>query len=193
MSQTLAASKSEKLPLNGVDTPNLLATLNVVKGQPELAKFQFRSTTRWMAGTHSQSTIESFRGAGSEHVHRKVFTFDSDHPAVLVGADQGPTPVEHLLHALGGCIIAGLGNIAAVRGVTLTEVEANIEGDIDLLGIFGMSDTVRNGYQAIRATFRVKGDAPEEKLRELVEQARARSAVFDVLSNGVPVEINVTT
>jgi uncharacterized OsmC-like protein len=193
MSQTATEQKPEKLPLNGVDTPTLLATLGAVKGQPSLAEFQFRSTTRWMAGTHSRSTIESFRGAGGEQMHRKTFTFDSDHPAVLVGADQGPTPVEHLLHALGGCIIAGIGNIAAVRGVTLTEVEATIEGDINLLGIFGMSDTVRNGYQGIRAAFRIKGDAPAEKLREIVEQARARSAVYDVLTNGVPVDITINS
>ncbi|MDP1569188.1 MAG: OsmC family protein [Vicinamibacterales bacterium] len=190
MSSATTAPKP-KAPLNGVDTPNLLATLNVVKGQPSLAQFQFRATTRWVAGTHSQSVIESFHGAGGEHVHRKAFTYDADHPPVLVGADQGPTPVEFLLSALGACIMAGIGNIAAVRGVTLTEVVATLEGDIDLLGIFGLSDTVRNGYQGIRATFAIKGDAPAEKLREIVAQARARSAVFDVLTNGVPVDVTI--
>ena len=75
--------------------------------------------------------------------------------------------------------------------MTLTEVTSRIEGDIDLRGILGLSDEVRNGYQRIRATFDIKGDAPAEKLREIVEQSRARSAVFDVLSNGVPVEVAV--
>ena len=50
---------------------------------------------------------------------------------------------------------------------------------------------MRNGYQKIRIAFEIKGDAPPEKLREIVEQSRARSAVFDVLSNGVPVEVTV--
>jgi uncharacterized OsmC-like protein len=75
--------------------------------------------------------------------------------------------------------------------VTLTEVTSRIEGDIDLLGILGLSNEVRNGYQKIRATFDIKGDAPAEKLRQIVEQSRARSAVFDVLTNGVPVEVAV--
>ncbi len=192
MSHAVSEPKPAKVPLNGVDTPNLLATINVVKEQPALAAFQFRAKTRWVAGTHSQSTIESFNGAGGEHVHRKAFTYDADHPAVLVGADQGPTPVEHLLHALGACIISGIGNIAAVRGVALTEVEATIEGDIDLQGILGLSDEVRNGYQRMRANFSIKGDAPAEKLRQIVEQARARSAVFDVLTNGIPVKFGIT-
>jgi uncharacterized OsmC-like protein len=75
--------------------------------------------------------------------------------------------------------------------VTLTEVESTIEGDIDLLGILGLSNKVRNGYQGIRATFTIKGDAPAEKLREIVEQSKARSAVYDVLTNGVPVEVGI--
>jgi uncharacterized OsmC-like protein len=110
---------------------------------------------------------------------------------VLVGGDEAPTPVEFLLHGLAACITAGIANIAAARGVTLTEVTSRIEGDIDLLGLLGLSSEVRNGYERIRATFDIKGDAPAEKLREIVAQSRARSAVFDVLTNGVPVEVAV--
>ncbi|MGE3276666.1 MAG: OsmC family protein [Vicinamibacterales bacterium] len=194
MSQTTtAAAPRERLPLNGVDTPNLLGTINVVKGQPGLAKFRFRATNQWLRGTHSRTTIESFSGAGGEHTHATTFQYDGDHPAVLVGADQAPTPVEFLLHGLASCITAGIGNIAAVRGVTLTSVEARLEGDIDLRGILGLSDDVRNGYEEIRATFRIAGDAPPETLRAIVEQARARSAVYDVLTSGVPVDIRVET
>ena len=68
-----------------------------------------------------------------------------------------------------------------------------MEGDIDLLGILGLSDQVRNGYQGIRVNFQISGDAPEEMLRGLVEQSRARSAVYDVLTNGVPVAVEVDT
>ena len=178
-------------PLNGVDTPTLFGTLDVVKGQPELAKFQFRAHNRWQGGTLSETTIKTFSGAGGEHVHKTTFTMDADHPAVLVGEDRAPLPIEFLLHALASCITGGIANIAAARGVKLTEVESNIEGDINLLGIFGMSKDVRNGYQGLRASFSIKGDAPPEKLQEIVEQSRARSAVFDVLTNGVPVSMSV--
>lgn len=184
-------TKKDRGPLNGVDTPTLFATLGAVKAQPELAKFQFRVSNRWMKGTNSRSRIEPFHGAGAEHAHKDDYTYDADHPAVLTGGDDGPTPVEFLLHALASCLTAGIANIAAARGVQLTQVTSRIEGDIDLLGILGLSNEVRNGYQGIRATFEIKGDAPAEKLREIVEQSRARSAVFDVLTNGVPVQIGV--
>jgi uncharacterized OsmC-like protein len=178
-------------PLNGVDTPTLFATLDAVKGQPVLAKFQFRARNRWQSGTMSETTIETFAGAGGEHPHKTIFKVQADHPAVLVGEDRAPLPVEYLLHALAACITGGIANIAAARGVKLTDVQSTIEGDIDLLGILGLSKDVRNGYQGIRASFSIKGDAPPAKLQEIVEQSRARSAVFDVLTNGVPVSMSV--
>jgi len=189
--ETTTKPRRAKLPLNGVDTPTLFGTLDVVKGQPELAKFQFRASNRWKSGTLSETTIGTFSGAGGEHAHKTTFTLNADHPGVLVGEDRAPLPIEYLLHALATCITGGIANIAAARGVTLTEVQSTIEGDIDLLGIFGMSKDVRNGYQGIRASFAIKGDAPPEKLQEIVEQSRARSAVFDVLTNGVPVSMSV--
>ena len=122
--------------------------------------------------------------------HKRPYAFDADHPAVLVGTDEGPTPVEFLLHALAACLTSGIANIAAARGVTLTQVSSTVEGDIDLLGILGLSDSVRNGYRQVRVSFVLRGDDPE-KLRGVVEQSRQRSAVFDVLTNGVPVSIDV--
>jgi len=193
MQVTVAEPRRERVPLNGVDTPTLFATINAVKGMPELAKFQFRATNQWVKGTHSRTVIDSFSGAGASHTHATPFRYDADHPAVLVGTDQAPTPVEFLLHALCACLTAGIANVAAARGVTLTSVESTIEGDINLLGILGLSDQVRNGYERIRVNFKIAGDAPAEKLRQIVEQSRSRSAVFDVLTNGVPVEIAVHT
>jgi uncharacterized OsmC-like protein len=175
-----------------VDTPNLFATISAVRDNPPLAKFQFRARNRWVSGTHSRGAIEGFSGAGGEHTHKKTFTLEADHPAVLVGGDNAPLPVEYVLYGLAACIIGGIGNIAAARGVTLTEVEATVEGDMDLRGILGLSPDVRNGYEDIRANFTIKGDAPPEKLREIVEQSRARSAVFDVLTNKVPVDIGIS-
>ena len=175
---------------NGVDTATLFATLDAVKGNNEIAKFQFRATNRWISGTHNQSTIHGFYGAMQEMTHQQPFTYDADHPAVLVGQDHGPTPVEFILHALAACLTSGLANIAAARGVNLTEVESTVEGDIDLLGIFGLSPDVRNGYQGIKVSFKLRGDDPE-KLRKVVEQSRQRSAVYDVVTNGVPVVIEV--
>ena len=191
MSQGTMDKPRTRGPLNGVDTPTLFATIDAVAGQRELAASRFRAENRWQSGTHSKTSIKSYYAAGAEHEHVREFVLDSDHPAVLVGGDNGPLPVELLLAGLASCLTAGIGNIAAARGVQLHEVTAVVEGDLDLQGVLGLSDEVRNGYQKIRVGFQIKGDAPEEKLRQIVEQSRARSAVFDIVTNGSPVEITV--
>jgi uncharacterized OsmC-like protein len=178
---------------NGVDVATLFATLDAVKAAPQAALFQFRASNEWVSGTHNRSTIGGYFGVGEERAHERTFQFDADHPTVLVGRDNGPTPVEFVLHALAACLTAGLANIAAARGVRLTEVRSTVTGDIDLNGILGLDPNVRNGYQNIAVRFTIRGDAPAEKLRQIVEQSRARSAVFDIITNQVPVTIDVDT
>jgi uncharacterized OsmC-like protein len=175
---------------NGVDVPTLFATLDAVRANPEIAKFQFRATNRWVSGTHNRSTIHGFHGAMQEMTHTESHSYDADHPAVLVGADNGPTPVEFLLHSLAACLTAGIANIAAARGVDLDEVSSTVEGDIDLMGLLGLDPGVRNGFQQIKVSFALRGDDPDA-LQRVVEQSRARSAVFDIITNGVPVSIEV--
>ena len=188
---TDAIAAAEKPAMNGVNTPTLLATINAVAGQPELAAFKFRARASWVSGTHSRIVVDDFFGAGQEMRHEAATVTDADHPAVLVGGDNGPTPVEFLLQGLAACMTAGIGNIAAVRGVKLHSVESVVEGDINLLGLLGLDPAVRNGYSGIRVSFRIRGDAPPEKLAKIVEQSRARSAVYDVLTNGCPVAIEI--
>jgi uncharacterized OsmC-like protein len=179
---------------NGVDTSVLFATLDAIKQQPEIARFQFRASNTWIDGAHNRSTIKSFYGAGQEDTSRQpTFTIDAGEPAILLGTDTGPNPAEALLHALAACLTTSLVYVAAARGVRLTRVESSLEGDMDLRGALGLSDDYRNGFERIRASFTVEGDAPPEKLHELIQRAQQRSAVFDMVSHGVPVMVEMNT
>lgn len=189
----MTSTINERGAANGVDVDALMATRTAVGSTPELAKFTFRADNEWLSGTHNRSTISGFTGAGGEHQHASTFTFDADHPAVLTGEDNGPTPVEFLLHALAACLTAGLVNIAAARGITLHRVTSSVEGRMDLLGILGLDPEVRNGYQDIRVHFDVEGDASDEDLRALVARSTKRSAVYDVLTNGTRISIDTST
>ena len=73
----------------------------------------------------------------------------------------------------------------------LTAVESTVTGDMDVRGALGVAEDARNGFERIGVSFRVAGNAPEEKLREVVERARERSAVYDMVTNGVPVAVEV--
>jgi uncharacterized OsmC-like protein len=176
---------------NGVNVEGLFGALDAVKAQPEAAKFQFRASNEWVSGTHSRGRIHEFFGLGAEQTHQDVHEYDADHPMQLVGTDIGPSPVEFLLHALAACITAGIGNISAARGIDLTRVRSTVTGDIDLVGLLGLDDSVRNGYQAIDVRVAIEGDAGAEELRRVVERSIARSAVFDMLTNGTSVSVQV--
>jgi len=179
---------------NGVNTEQMYGTLDAIKGQPELGTFQFRARNVWIDGAHNRTTIQRFYGAGQEDESREEpFVIDAGEPAILLGTDTGANPAEALLHALDACLTTSLVYVAAARKVQLTEVESTLEGDMDVQGALGLSDDVRNGFSNIRASFRVRGDAPEEKLREVVARAQQRSAVYDMVTHGVPVTVEVET
>jgi uncharacterized OsmC-like protein len=179
---------------NGVDTEQMFGTLDLIKDQPELARFQFRATNQWIDGAHNRSTIQGFYAAGGEDTSRtEAFQIDAGEPAILLGSDTGANPAEYLLHALAACLTTSIVYVAAARKVQLTSVESTLTGDMDVRGALGVSEEPRNGFERIAVSFRVTGDAPAEKLREVVERAKARSAVYDMVTNGVPVGVEVST
>jgi uncharacterized OsmC-like protein len=189
----LAVSVGTDTRRNGVDAEKMFATLDLIKAEPELARFQFRATNRWVDGAHNRSTVKGFYGAGAEDNSRsEEFQLDAGEPAILLGSNTGPNPVEYLLHALAACLTIAIVYVATARKVKLTSVESTLTGELDARGAFGLDDGPRNGFERIGVSFRVSGDATEEKLCEIVERARERSAVYDMVTNGVPVDVNVT-
>jgi uncharacterized OsmC-like protein len=192
----MSTSTTAERVRNGVDTEVLFTTLDAITAQPEIARFQFRASNRWIAGAHNRTTIKDFIGAGGalDTSREAPFVVDAGEPAILLGTDTGPNPAEYLLHALAACVTTSLVYVAAARGVRLTEVSSTLEGEVNLNGALG-TDTVsfRNGFERIRMTFHIAGDAPPEKLREIVARGHGRSVVFDSVTRGVPVTVDVVT
>lgn len=185
---------AEQKVMNGVNVDKLFSTIDVIKGKPDVAKFKFRATNKWINGTHNRATIKDFYGACQEDKSRtEPMAFDADEPPVLLGENKGANPVEYVLTALSACLTTSLIAYAAARGIKLDEVESRLEGGIDVRGFLGMSDKVRNGYENIKVTFKIKSDAPKEKLKELIEIAQKRSPVFDIVTNPVPVSVELET
>lgn len=176
--------------INGVDVGRLTETIDAIKHDPEIAIFRFRASNHWDSGGHNMTTIHDFFGAKQNINHRQDFHISADEPDLLLGNDQGANPVELALSALAACLTTTLVYHAAARGVTVRAVESELEGDLDLRGFLGMSDTVRCGYKNISVKMRVDADASQEMLDELIELAQKLSPVFDIISN--PVNVMVT-
>ena len=178
--------------INGVDVGKLLATAAAIKAQPSLADFKFRAETDWKDGGHSRTRIRSFYGTGSEDTSRSVpFVLDGDEPPVLLGGNAGPNAVEIVLAGLASCLAVGFAYNAAAQGIRIEEMNLRLEGDIDLQGFLGLSDTVRPGYRNIRVTCRIKSDAPREKLLALSEYVQKTSPVLDIIRNPVTVSVAI--
>jgi uncharacterized OsmC-like protein len=175
---------------NGVDTGRIYGTLEALQAEPELARFEFRVSNQWIDGTHSRSSIHDFWGAGREDDTRaEPFVVDASEPPVLFGHNEAPNPAEYLLHALAGCLTLTIVNVAAARKVELYEVSSTLTGVLDARGAAGIDESYRNGFERIDVSFSIRGDASPEKLREIVERAKSRSVVYDMVTNGIPVAV----
>ncbi len=178
--------------VNGVNVDQLIGTINVIKDNPSLARFKFRATNQWVNGGHSRTTIQSFYGAGQEDTSRsRPFLLEGDEPPVLLGDNAGPNAVEAVLHALASCLAVGFIYNAAAQGIRVDSLDFKLEGDIDLHGFLGLSDKVRPGYEKIRLSYRVKSDAPREKIEALCDYVQKTSPVLDIIRNPVPVTITL--
>lgn len=175
---------------NGVNVEALLGARAALTEAPEGARFQWRAASEWLRGTHSRTTIDGYYGLGAEQKHRQTYCLDTDHPELFASEDKGVTPIEMLLVGLAGCLSAGVAAVAQYRNIQLRSVKATLEAGMDLQGILGIDDKVRNGFDAIRVHFDIDADATPEQIAALVAQSQKRSAVFDVLTN--PTDVHVT-
>jgi uncharacterized OsmC-like protein len=174
---------------NGVNVTALLGAREALEKAPEAAQFKWRAACEWVNGTHSRSVIGTFLGA--EQSRNKTFAVEADHPQVFASEDNAPTPVELVLSGLASCLTAGIAAVAQRRGIQLHSVKASLEADMDLQGILGIDDDVRNGFGAIRVHFDIRADASEDDIKALVAQSQKRSAVFDVVTNPTSVFVTV--
>ena len=174
--------------VNGVNLDALGETVGAIRSDPELGVSRFRAVNRWVDGNHNRTTVTGFYGAKQEIAHKQAFTLIADEPPILAGNDDGANPVEHLLHALASCLTTAMVAHAAVRGIEIEELEAELEGDLDLNGFLGLNPNTPKGYTAIRANYRVKA---AEKDLETIKSLAAFSPVFNTVTNGVPVDVSV--
>lgn len=177
--------------LNGLDVNTLFATLDQIKANPDIARFQFRAKNKWIMGSNNRASVKDFYGALQEDDSRAIMSFDEDEPPVLLGENKGPNPVEYLLIALSGCLTTALVTHASARGVELRNVNSRYEGDIDLRGFLGLSEEVKKQYEAIRVYFTIDADITDEQKEDLIREAQKYSPVYNSLKESVNISVNL--
>lgn len=177
--------------VNGVNVSQLFSTIEIIKANPEVSKFKFRATNTWQNGTYNRATVKDFYGALQEDDTRTPMEFAIDEPPVLLGENKGANPVEYVLVGLSGCLTTSMVAHAAARGIELKSVQSRLEGDLDLQGFLGLSETIPVAYQEIRVSFKIEADITDQEKQELLEMAQKYSPVFNTVTRPIPVRVTL--
>lgn len=186
MSEQTAEKKTHTM-VNGVDVDMLFGTIDAIKDDPSIAKFNFRIRNKWSDAGENHSTMTDFYGAKEVHPHLEPFELIADEPPLLLSGDKGPNPVEYALTALAGCLTTSLIYHAAAKGIAIKGIESRLEADLDLRGFLGLSEDVKVGYEEIRVYFKIDADVSDEEKDELIKMAQKYSPTFNTIANATPV------
>jgi uncharacterized OsmC-like protein len=181
---------TERATLNGLDLKQMTDTVDLLKQQPPLARFEFRATNRWVTGGENRSRVKEFYGAGAEDASRTTaWEFVNGEPPVLLGGNEGANPVEFLLHALAGCVTTTTVLHAAARGIEIRRLATVLEGDLDLQGFLALDPNVAVAYERIRIRMDVDADCSDDELDDLLAFVGDHSPVFNTVARPVPVTL----
>ena len=173
---------------NGVDTAGLFATLDAVKANPEIARFQFRASNEWISGTNNRHDQRLLRrrpgGRTNSRGARRRPSRGAGRPGP--GADPGGVPAARP----GGLPDLGPGQHRRGARRHTDLVTRRSKATSTCSASLACPTRCATDSSRSRSLSRCPGDDPE-KLRKVVEQSRQRSAVFDVITNSVPVTIEV--
>ncbi|BDD83960.1 hypothetical protein TPB0596_37230 [Tsukamurella pulmonis] len=147
-----------------------------------------QAVTRNVANAHvvfSASAVP--QGAVGSVTTARQHTLAVDEPPTLGGDDTAINPVETYLAALLSCQVVTYRFYADKLGITIDELKLSAEGDLDVRGFFGLDETVRPGFTAVRVTVDITGPDTEERYRELTAVVDAHCPVLDLTQNPTPV------
>ena len=168
--------------INGIDVDAVKQLAADVSGDSAKGMTKWKVTTAWQNQAWSRTRVEGF-GIGGKHVARS-FAIDIDEPFELAGSNRFANPQEHLLAAMNACMTVGYVAQCALRGIVLDKLEIETEGEIDLRGFLGLAD-VAPGYEGLRYTVRISGDATEAEFAEVHAAVMATSPNFYNVSHAV--------
>jgi putative redox protein len=136
----------------------------------------------------------SATGAGSvaSTITAGAHQFVVDEPTSLAGDDVAASPVEYALGALISCQVVVYRLYAQALGIQVDDIDIQAEGDLDARRLFGIDESVRPGFGAVRLAITISGPETDERYQELRSVVDAHCPVLDLFANPTPVSVKVT-
>ncbi len=181
----MTTSTQDATTVNGINVTALRQAIAAITDDPAAGQTTWKVTSRWQGGTRSDHQVDGFE-IGGQMVDRR-FQIHIDEPCELCGTNQFANPQEYLMAATNACMLVGYASVAAVMGVTLTKLELEMTGDIDLRGFLDIDRTVPPGYERMHYTVRVAGDGTPEQFRKMHEVVQRTSPNYYNISH--PIEL----
>ena len=97
-----------------------------------------------------------------------------------------------MLATLGACLAVGVHANATARGIKLSRLELQLEGDINVTAVWGTGDLDEAktlGFSAVRVKIDAEGDAPKEQIDEIIAHSNVWSPVANTLRNNVTLDV----
>ncbi|MBD1876097.1 OsmC family protein [Nodosilinea sp. FACHB-131] len=171
--------------INGFAPSGVTELVAAIQQDAAQAQMAFHATTAWVDGTRSLTRMTSFDWAGQPYARN--FSLTIDEPEELGGTNMGPNPQEVLLAGVNSCILTTFVEHCSLEGIRLEKVEIHSTGTLDVRGLLKLDESIQAGYQDMRWTLTVKGDATPEKFQQMYEATIASSPNFWNLANPVKI------
>jgi uncharacterized OsmC-like protein len=98
---------------------------------------------------------------------------------------------DMLLEALVACAGVTLKAVATALEIPLEAAKVSAEGDLDFRGTLGVDKAARVGFAAIRLTFDIRSDAPQDKLDTLLRLTERYCVVLQTLSSSPDLDVTL--
>lgn len=121
----------------------------------------------------------------------KPFEIIIDAPPGLDGTNEGPSPLLVILTAVGGCIVAVTKFWAKIMDIEIEELKVYSRGHINLGAIFGIDDSKLAGYDKLEPVVRIKANASEEKINELMDKVFTHCPIITNMAGASPIKPKV--
>lgn len=166
--------------VNGIDTEILnKEVIDKLRDNPAAWIKTFKSEISWIDGTKVSAKM---RGKSYEVVSNCVYPGNN----CFIGSI--PSPVDLLLAGVGSCTAIGYAAFGAVMGIKIEDVRVEIEGTLDVRGLYGLDENVRSGFSELKIKVHIKSDATDEQLEELKKTVESRATVAETVMNGAKIK-----
>lgn len=138
------------------------------KKKPEAAIYRPKVSSRHINGLYTETAVR-------EH------TVKADYGEAAGGTNLAPNPIELLLAAFAACIESAFYEFAVHEGLSVDSMSVDVEGRLDLRGLFMVDESVTPGFSDIKYIFNIKSGEDRDKVRRLAEKVIAHCPVVDSL------------